>query len=78
MIPGGWLADRLGPHRVLFWVGAGAGIATGLTAICGPNGLGAVLGVLGALVLVRFLLGLVTSPIYPACARTNVNCLPQH
>src|SRR5262245_14713125 len=31
-LPGGYMADRLGPRRVLTLVGLGAGLFTGLTA----------------------------------------------
>ncbi len=35
MVPGGWLADHIGPRRVLGLLGAGAAVFTGLTPLAG-------------------------------------------
>jgi MFS transporter, ACS family, glucarate transporter len=59
---GGWLADRLGPRRVLTAGVVWWGIFTALTAAVSPALTGAVL----FFVLVRFLLGAGEAIIYPA------------
>src|ERR1700704_2810085 len=41
MTPGGALADRFGGRLVLTVAGLGVALFTGLTAVCGPQGLGA-------------------------------------
>ena len=66
MIPGGWLADRFGPYRVLGTVAILTGVFTVLTA----NSFAPIFPLMLA---VRFLLGCCTSPLYPAAARMNAN-----
>ena len=76
MIPGGHLTDRLGPWRTLIAMGFGAALFTGLTALGARPGLGSLLGIVPALVVVRFLVGVCTAPLYPACGRMNANWFP--
>ena len=76
MIPGGHLTDRLGPWRTLIGMGFGAALFTGLTALGARPGLGSLIGMVPALVLVRFLVGVCTAPLYPACGRMNANWFP--
>ena len=76
MIPGGYLSDRLGPWRTLIGMGFGAAIFTGLTALGTRPGLGALTGIVPALIVVRFLAGVCTAPLYPACGRMNANWFP--
>ena len=76
MIPGGHLTDRLGPWRTLIAMGFGAALFTGLTALGARPGLGSLIGVVPALVGVRFLVGACTAPLYPACGRMNANWFP--
>jgi ACS family glucarate transporter-like MFS transporter len=59
---GGWLADRLGPRRVLTAGVVWWGIFTGLTAAVSPKIAGAVF----FFILVRFLLGAGEAIIFPA------------
>jgi ACS family glucarate transporter-like MFS transporter len=59
---GGWLADRLGPRRVLATGVIWWGIFTALTAAVSPT----LAGALFFFVLVRFLLGAGEAVIYPA------------
>ena len=68
---GGALADRFGARRTLFLAGLCASGFTALTALCGPAGLGAYFGVVTALITVRFLFGVATSPLYPSTARIS-------
>ena len=76
MIPGGNLADRFGPHRVLTMVGLGAALFTGLTAFGGRPGLGTYLGIVPAFLVIRLALGVFTAPLYPSCGRMNANWFP--
>src|SRR5262245_60773753 len=58
MMPGGMLVDRIGARRTLTLVGFSTALFTGLTAVG---------GILPVLVGIRFLMGMCTSPLYPAC-----------
>jgi MFS family permease len=76
MIPGGHLSDRFGPRRTLMLMGMLSAGFTGLTVVAGKPGLGAWIGVAAALIAIRFGLGVVTAPLYPACARMTANWIP--
>jgi MFS family permease len=76
MIPAGYLADRLGAWRTLIGMGFGAALFTGLTALGTRPGLGSLIGIVPALVLIRFLMGVCTAPLYPSCGRMNANWFP--
>jgi MFS family permease len=76
MIPGGLLTDRLGPRRTLTLMGIGSAVFTGLTIIGGRPGLGVLIGVVPSLFAIRFGLGVVTAPLYPAAARTSARWIP--
>ena len=72
MIPGGWLVDRLGGRVSLTLVGGFAALFTALTAMGGTPLAGAV-AALPVLILIRLGLGVVSAPIYTACARVCAN-----
>ena len=76
MIPGGHVADRLGPRLTLLLMNLSAALFTGLTAFGGQPGLGSVVGVWPALIAIRLGLGVGTAPLYPACARMSANWIP--
>lgn len=76
MVPGGYIADWLGPSRTLTAVGFGAALFTALTSFGGRPGLGALMGIVPALISIRLLLGISTAPLYPACARMIANQFP--
>jgi MFS family permease len=76
MIPAGRVTDRLGPRRTLILMGVGSAVFTGLTAIGKSIGLGALVGIVPILFAIRFGLGAVTAPLYPACARMTANWTP--
>jgi ACS family glucarate transporter-like MFS transporter len=76
MIPGGHLSDRLGPRRTLALMGAFSAAFTGLIVFVGRPGLSAYLGIVPALFAIRLGLGVVTAPLYPACARMTANWIP--
>ena len=69
MAPGGALGDRFGGRLFLTVAGVGSALFTGLTAVCGPQGLGAYVGVLPAFLVIRLAFGVCVSPIYPSMAR---------
>jgi MFS family permease len=73
MIPGGWLADRIGPRFALIIVGFGTAVLTSITALGSRSGLGALLGVFPAFLGIRLLLGIASAPLYPSAARMNAN-----
>jgi len=76
MLPGGEVADRFGARPVLTISCIGAAVFTGLTALCGKPGLGALLGIVPSFLVVRFAFGVCTAPLYPACARINAESIP--
>ena len=76
MTPGGWIADRFGPRAVLTISGLGTALLTGLTAYCGKPGLGVLLGIVPSFLIVRFLLGALTAPLYPSTGRMAANWIP--
>ena len=76
MIPGGHLSDRLGPRRTLALMGTFSAAFTGLIVFAGKPGLGAYIGIVLALFAIRLGLGVVTAPLYPACARMTANWIP--
>jgi sugar phosphate permease len=75
MIPGGVFIDRLGPRRALMMVGFGSavfGALTGVTGwICASSA-----SLLLSLTLVRGMMGLVSTPLHPAAARSISNWFP--
>jgi ACS family glucarate transporter-like MFS transporter len=73
MIPGGHMADRLGPRVTLGLMGLTAALFTGLTAVAGKPGLGTYLGVVPAFIAIRFCMGVGTAPLYPACGRMGMH-----
>jgi ACS family glucarate transporter-like MFS transporter len=73
MIPGGQLADRLGPRLTVLLMNLSAALFTGLTALAG---LGSILGVVPALIVIRLGLGVGTAPLYPACAKLSSHWIP--
>jgi MFS family permease len=76
MIPGGHLSDRLGSRLTLALMGTLSAVFTGLIVFAGKPGLGAYLGVVPALFAIRLGLGVVTAPLYPACAKMTANWIP--
>ena len=69
MVPGGWIADRYRPYRVVTIMCFVTALLTGLTALAGYPAFHAALGALLTFQVIRFLLGLVTAPLFPACGR---------
>jgi len=76
MTPGGWITDRFGPRAVLTVTGLGTALLTGLTAAGGNPGLGALFGIVPSFLVVRFLMGALTAPLYPSTGRLSANWIP--
>jgi ACS family glucarate transporter-like MFS transporter len=76
MIPGGHLTDWLGSRLTLALMGVFSAAFTGLIVVSGRPGLGAYVGIVPALFAIRLGLGVVTAPLYPACARMTANWIP--
>jgi MFS family permease len=76
MIPCGHLTDILGPRFTLTLMGLLSALFTLLIVAAGKPGLGAFIGIVPALFIIRLGLGIVTAPLYPACARMTANWIP--
>jgi MFS transporter, ACS family, glucarate transporter len=77
-IPGGWLSDRWGIRIVLMIALIWWSCFTAWTAIAATSFLAAPLGVVGALALVRFLLGVGEAAALPTFNRAVTDWLPAH
>ena len=75
-IPGGWLADRWGVRVVLTGALLWWSICTAFTAMVAATSLASLFGVVGALMLVRFSLGVGEAVALPAFNRAVTNWLP--
>jgi ACS family glucarate transporter-like MFS transporter len=75
-IPGGWLGDRWGPRRVLTLAVIWWSIFTALTAIAPTLPLINMIGIMGSLMLVRFLIGVGESAALPNFNRAVANWHP--
>lgn len=81
MVPGGWLADWLGGKWALVASGIGTGALVAMTGLCGYLALAtrryefyALL--MGAFFLVRFPMGMLTTPLFPAAGRIAQAWIP--
>lgn len=74
-IPGGWLGDRWGARRILTLAVIWWSIFTALTAVAATLPVAALIGVLGSLVLVRFLIGVGEAAALPNFNRAVANWL---
>jgi len=75
-IPGGWLADRLGARVVLTGALIWWSICTALTALVAASPLAEMIGIVGAVVFVRFALGLGEAVALPSFNRAVANWMP--
>jgi ACS family D-galactonate transporter-like MFS transporter len=76
MTPGGWLIDRFGTWVALVVMGFGSALLGALTGVAGLPALVAAGLVLPALLVIRSLMGMLTTPVYPASARVVSHWLP--
>ena len=77
-IPGGWLGDRWGPRRVLTLALIWWSVFTALMALAPTLPIVGLVGVLGSLILVRFLIGVGEASALPNFNRTVANWLEPH
>jgi MFS transporter, ACS family, glucarate transporter len=75
-VPGGWLADRWGARRVLTGALVWWSVCSVLTASVAASPLAEMVGIIGALVLVRFALGLGEAVALPSFNRAVANWMP--
>lgn len=75
-IPGGWLADRWGARIVLTAALLWWSVCTALTAFIAASPMAEMIGIVGALVLVRFALGLGEAVALPSFNRAITNWMP--
>jgi MFS transporter, ACS family, glucarate transporter len=75
-IPGGWLADRWGARAVLTGGLLWWSLCTGFTALVAVSPLADLLGLVGALMLVRFALGVGEAVALPSFNRAVANWMP--
>ncbi|MEE8350273.1 MAG: MFS transporter, partial [Acidobacteriota bacterium] len=68
-IPSGWLADRVGPRRLLTFAILWWSLFTAVTALAGTLFTVSLLGVLGSFILIRFLIGAGEAAAYPSFNR---------
>src|SRR5437879_2867993 len=77
-VPGGWLGDRWGSRVVLTGALLWWSLFTACTAVAGTLPTVQWLGVLGSLLLVRFLIGVGEAAALPNFNRTVADWLPPH
>ncbi|MDH4304223.1 MAG: MFS transporter [Nitrospira sp.] len=77
-IPGGWLSDRWGVRVVLTIALIWWSCFTAWTAVAATSFLAAPLGIVGALALIRFLLGVGEAAALPTFNRAVTDWLPRH
>jgi ACS family glucarate transporter-like MFS transporter len=68
-IPSGWLAGRMTTQNLFLVLGIGWSALTLTCALVGRPPFGLALGALPALLVLRFVLGILTAPTYPAAGR---------
>jgi len=78
MTPGGWFIDRFGAKLALLIMGLGSGVFGALTYFAGLPAWQAGGVTVTALLVIRFMMGMFSAPIYPASARMVSNWLPAH
>jgi ACS family glucarate transporter-like MFS transporter len=74
--PGGLFGDRFGLRRSLTWIALGWAAVTLLTGLVPGRVNGSVLPAMIALIVLRFLLGVVQAPIFPVLAGVVGNWFP--
>jgi MFS transporter, ACS family, D-galactonate transporter len=78
MTPGGWFIDRFGAKRALLVMGLGSGLFGAMTYCAGLPSLQAAGLLVTALLCIRFCMGLVSAPLYPAATRMVSYWVPLH
>jgi ACS family glucarate transporter-like MFS transporter len=75
-IPGGWMADRWGARAVLTGALIWWSLCTAFTALAATSSLADVFGIVGALIIVRFALGVGEAVALPCFNRAVANWMP--
>ena len=75
-IPSGWLAGRVTTRALFLALAVGWAALTFTCALVGRPHFGVALGALPALLFLRFVLGIVAAPTYPAAGRAISLCVP--
>ena len=75
-VPGGWMGDRWGPRRVLTFAVIWWSIFTAFTAIAPTLPLANLIGIMGSLMVVRFLIGIGEAAALPNFNRAVANWHP--
>ena len=75
-VPGGWMGDRWGPRRVLTLAVIWWSIFTALTALAPTLPLANFIGIMGSLMVVRFLIGIGEAAALPNFNRSVANWHP--
>ena len=75
-VPGGWMGDRWGPRRVLTFAVIWWSIFTALTAVAPTLPLVNLIGIMGSLMVVRFLIGIGEAAALPNFNRAVANWHP--
>jgi len=75
-VPGGWMGDRWGPRRVLAFAVIWWSIFTALTALAPTLPLANLIGIMGSLMVVRFLIGIGEAAALPNFNRSVANWHP--
>src|SRR5262245_34124372 len=78
MTPGGWYIDRFGPKRALLIMGLGSGLFGAMTSFAGLPAVQAAGLMVTALLGIRFAMGLLSAPLYPASTRMVSYWVPLH
>lgn len=73
LVPGGWLADRFGPHRVLAFACLSWSVLTGLMGCIQKGMMGHMVDSGALLITARFLLGICEACAYPTFNRALAN-----
>jgi len=75
-IPSGWLAGRVSTRALFLALAVGWAALTFTSALVGRPYFGVALGALPALLFLRFVLGIVAAPTYPAAGRAISRVAP--
>ncbi|MDH3769578.1 MAG: MFS transporter [Nitrospirota bacterium] len=75
-VPGGWMGDRWGPRRVLAFAVIWWSIFTALTSLAPTLPLANLIGIMGSLMVVRFLIGIGEAAALPNFNRSVANWHP--
>lgn len=73
MTPGGWFIDRFGPKLALTIMGLGSGVFGAMTGMAGLPVVASAGLLVVALLIIRFGMGFLSAPFYPAASRMVAN-----